>query len=115
VPPTLADRVTHILEAILGVELLLGGKTAGDINRDRHLRLALEREFEIISEASRKIPERTKADAKDINWQGMADLGNRLRHAYHRVDVDILLSIATADLPPLKAFVERIIGEEKKR
>lgn len=43
----------------------------------------------------------------------MADLGNWLRHAYHRIDVDILLSIAQNDLPPLKAFVERVIREEE--
>lgn len=45
----------------------------------------------------------------------MADLGNLLRHAYHGVDVARLMKIAAADLPPLKAFVERILDQEKKR
>ena len=41
----------------------------------------------------------------------MVDLGNRLRHAYHRVEPDILWEVAQRDLPPLKAFVERVIRE----
>jgi uncharacterized protein with HEPN domain len=113
VPPTLADRLAHILEAILGIEQLLAGKTRADFVKDRHLRLALEREFEIISEASRNISDEAKADEKGIDWKAMAAVGNRLRHAYHRVDIDILFSIAEADLPPLKLFVERIVREEK--
>jgi uncharacterized protein with HEPN domain len=115
VPPTLADRLTHMLEAILGIEELLAGKMQADVENDKFLRLALEREFEIISEASRKIPEQIKTEQADIDWQNMAALGNRLRHAYHRVDVGILVAIAESDPPPLKAFVERVIREEKKQ
>ena len=114
VPPTLADRLAHILDAILGIESLLAGKTHSDFLKDRHLRLALEREFEIISEATRNVSDETKADEKGIDWQAMAAIGNRLRHAYHRVDLEILFSIAESDLPPLKNFVERVIREEQK-
>lgn len=114
-PPTLADRLVHILEAILGIEQLLAGKTQADFIKGRHLRLALEREFEIISEASRKIPDQNKVEERGIDWQTMAALGNRLRHAYHRIDIGILFSIAQSDLPPLKAFVERVIEEDKKQ
>jgi uncharacterized protein with HEPN domain len=113
VPPTLADRVAHILEAILGIEELLAGKTQADIAQSRQLRMALEREFEIISEASRKIPDKNKSAEPSIDWVAMATLGNRLRHAYHRIDLDILFSIAETDLPPLKAFVERVLREEQ--
>jgi len=115
VPPTLADRLVHILEAILGIEELLDGKTQSDVGRSRQLRMALEREFEVISEASRKIPDKVKTAQTGIGWEAMAALGNRLRHAYHRVDLEILFSIVESDLPPLKAFVERILDQEKKR
>jgi uncharacterized protein with HEPN domain len=115
VPPTLADRLAHILDAILSIEDLLSGKTQADIEKDRHLRMSLEREFEVISEASRKIPDQIRAEEADIDWQNMAALGNRLRHAYHRVDAEILFTIAAADLPPLKAFVQRVIDEENKK
>jgi uncharacterized protein with HEPN domain len=44
----------------------------------------------------------------------MADFGNRLRHAYHRVDANLLWQIAERDLPPLKAFVESVVGNSEK-
>jgi uncharacterized protein with HEPN domain len=43
----------------------------------------------------------------------MADLGNFLRHAYHDLNSDILWRIVKEDLPPLKAFAERIMREER--
>jgi uncharacterized protein with HEPN domain len=43
----------------------------------------------------------------------LADLSNRLRHAYHRVDPNIHWNIAENDLEPLERFVEHIIQDEK--
>ena len=114
-PPTLADRLTHILEAILSIEQLLEGKSLADIANSRHNRMILERELEVISEASRKIPDDIKAKQDTIDWAAIAALGNRLRHAYHRIDVDILYAIAQSDLPPLKVFIEQSVSEEKKQ
>jgi uncharacterized protein YutE (UPF0331/DUF86 family) len=37
----------------------------------------------------------------------MIDFGNRLRHAYHATDVDMVRDIIQNHLPPLKSFVER--------
>jgi uncharacterized protein YutE (UPF0331/DUF86 family) len=43
----------------------------------------------------------------------LADLGNWLRHAYHRIDADILWNIAQNDREPLERFVKRIIASER--
>jgi uncharacterized protein with HEPN domain len=79
---------------------------------DRILRMAVERSFEIMSEASRHIPDDLKEAEKNIAWQRLADLGNRLRHAYHRIDPIILWNIAENDLDPLKRFIERIVARD---
>jgi uncharacterized protein with HEPN domain len=112
-PPTLADRLRHILEAIEDMEQILAGKTETQFAADRFLRLSVERLFEIISEASRHVPMELKANASHIAWPRVADLGNRLRHAYHRVDAAIVWQIYENDVPALKAFVERIIESEQ--
>jgi uncharacterized protein with HEPN domain len=111
-PPTLGDRLQHILAAIEDIQTMLSDCTASALARDRRLRLAVERAFEIMSEASRHIPEAKKTEAPEIAWRKLADLGNRLRHAYHRVDPEVLWNIAHNDLEPLKRFVERIIKAE---
>lgn len=75
------------------------------------LRLAVERSFEIICEASRRIPDSIQSQHPEIDWKGMVDFGNLLPHAYHRIDPNLLWLTAESDLPPLKAFIERIIQE----
>lgn len=110
-PPTLADRLVHILTAIDTIQKALANKRLDDLKGDLMLRLAVERAFEIICEASRRVPADVKSQQPEIEWNGMVDFGNLLRHAYHRVDPNLLWLTAERDLPPLKAFVERIIRE----
>lgn len=110
-PPTLADRLIHILEAVDAIQNLLTGKTREQFAGDLALRLAIERAFEIVSEASRRIPQELKAQHPQVDWRGMADLGNVLRHTYHRIDANRLWEIALRDLLPLKAVAQRLIRD----
>jgi uncharacterized protein with HEPN domain len=112
-PPTLADRLVHILAAVDTIQTALANKAVDEFTKDILLRLAVERSFEIISEASRRIPDSVKAQQPAIDWLRMADLGNRLRDAYHRVDPNLLWQIAERDLAPLRAFVERVVRESE--
>ena len=112
-PPTLADRLRHILEAAADIEELLAGRDFPSFESDRLLRLAVERALEILSEASRHIPDEIKAREADIAWRRLADLGNRLRHAYHRVDPVILWNIAAQDLPMLRDRIHVILQADR--
>jgi uncharacterized protein with HEPN domain len=114
VPPSLSDRLAHILTAIDDIRALLRGRSRADFAADLMLRMAVDRLFEIISEASRFIPEELKAREKNIPWQRMADLGNWLRHAYHRIDADILWNIVENDLDSLRRSVERMIRSDNR-
>ncbi len=114
-PPTLGDRLFHILESIDSIQELLASQTRENLESDRFSRLALERAFEIICEASRYVPLEIQAREPQIDWRGMVDLGNVLRHVYHRVDFDRLLRTAEKDLPPLRTFVKRVVDEEEGR
>jgi len=74
-------------------------------------RAAFERFLEILSEASRHIPEEWKADYSHIPWRQVADLGNFLRHAYHKTDLEVLWSIYENDLQPLELVVEQLAAQ----
>jgi uncharacterized protein with HEPN domain len=113
VPPTLSDRLIHILTAIEDIRVATAGRSLEDFAADPLRRMAIERLFEIMSEASRYIPDEMKDREKNIAWQKLADLGNLLRHAYHRVDPNILWEIVENDLESLKRFVERVVQNEK--
>jgi uncharacterized protein with HEPN domain len=75
------------------------------------LQLALERTVEIITEASRHLPDEIKGRHPSIPWSKVRDIGNVLRHGYEIVDPRVIWTIVTEDLAPLKAAVEAMIGE----
>jgi len=75
---------------------------------------ATERWLEIISEASRHIPQTAKDAEPDVQWRSIADLGNLFRHVYDAVDARIVHTIATQDAPALRPAIERLYGQYKR-
>jgi uncharacterized protein with HEPN domain len=68
----------------------------------------VERNLEIISEASRRLPQAAK-DAEDrIPWRAIAGMGNVIRHDYHDTYPTILWETCAKDLQPLKDALSRI-------
>jgi len=108
-PPTVEDRLRDILEAITEIEEMLAGVSLDQFSADKMRRMATERYLEVACEAERNLTDEVKHDAPAIEWQRMVDFGNRLRHAYHATDVNIVWNIVQNHLPPLKSFVERRI------
>ena len=107
-------RLRDILEAIDGVAEMMEGVDVESYRRDYQRRKAVERCVEIVSEASRHIPEELKGAFPDQTWDEIAAIGNLLRHHYQRVDDLILWKIATRSLPHLrKAIVSMIQADER--
>jgi uncharacterized protein with HEPN domain len=101
----------HIREAIAIVERRVSGKTLADLASDDVLRDAIERRIEVISEASRRLPENMKARHPEVPWHNVAGIGNVLRHEYYSINIDIIWRIATQDLRPLAAAVDALLAE----
>ncbi len=75
---------------------------------------AVTRCLEIISEASRRVPQEIKARRPDIPWAEMAAAGNIYRHEYEDVAQRRVWGTVEKRLPPLLAAVEqelRDLGE----
>ena len=68
---------------------------------DRQKRWQVERGLEIVSEASRHLPEDMKARHPEIPWRKVAGIGNVLRHEYTRVAADVLWRLVRDDLGAL--------------
>ena len=74
---------------------------------DDNLRLyAVIRCLEIISEASRRLPDALKERHPAIQWKNMAAAGNIYRHDYEDVAAREVWDTLTLHLPPLRAVVE---------
>ncbi len=76
------DRLRHMLEAANAMERLAAGKTLEDFGAGPDMAAAVERYLERLSEASRHVPQELKQKHPEIDWRGVADIGNVLRHAY---------------------------------
>ena len=98
----------HILEAIANIEADTVGHDFESFRADRRARQLTERNLEIVSEASRRLPKALKDQERDIAWEAIAGIGNVLRHGYHRSHPTILWETCRKDLKPLKAAVARM-------
>ena len=108
---SLAARLHDILDNIANAKAFVGGLNSDQVNSDPLRRLALERAVEIISEASRHLPDEMRAKHPQIPWRNIAGTGNWLRHAYERVDTDLISGIVQYDLDPPKAAVESLLTD----
>ena len=70
----------HILDAIDDFLQVVGTLDASQLANDRVRLRAAERCVQIISEASRRIPEEWKAKHPSVAWRDAAGIGNILRH-----------------------------------
>ena len=98
----------HILEAIANIEADIAGHDFESFRADRRTRQLAERNLEIISEASRRLPAEMKVTEPDVPWEAIAGIGNVLRHDYHQSHPTVLWETCKKDLAPLTAAVARI-------
>jgi uncharacterized protein with HEPN domain len=101
----------HIKAAIKAARDGVGGLDAEIVAEQAFLLGGLNYQLLVITEAARNIPPEWKQTfGPTINWRALEDLGNHLRHAYHRVDVAALWDIYEHDLDPLEAAIDRMIA-----
>jgi uncharacterized protein with HEPN domain len=101
----------YMSEALDDVETLTHGRDRGGFLQDRIAQRAVERCLEVISEASRKIPEPMKAAHPEIPWRKIAGIGNVLRHDYDDIDTGVVWQAATVEVIPLRAAVAAMLAE----
>ena len=96
-----APRLHDIIEAIDHIRSETAGATVEEFEADWRRRWLVERGIEIISEASRHLPDEMKARHPGIPWRKVAGVGNVLRHEYESIAPEVLWSVVHDDLPSL--------------
>lgn len=99
--------LNDILEAIERIENYLKGLTFEEFSKNKLVIDAVVRNFEIIGEATKHIPEDVKKEHGQIQWRKMAGMRDKLAHEYFGVNIEILWKTAKNRLPTL----EPLIGE----
>lgn len=104
--------LVDITEAIQNIDIHLAGKRDFMMYQANiTVRRAVERELEIIGEATNRILKIDSAIAIS-NARRIVDLRNRVIHAYDAVDDVIVWSVVSKSLPALKLEIEQLLLQE---
>ena len=108
---TYRDYVEDIFASIGEIASFIEGMTKNDFLGDRKTINAVIRSFEVIGEATKKIPGAIKKKHPAIPWKKMAGMRDKMIHEYFGVDLDILWQTAKEDIPKLRDPIEQLRGD----
>jgi uncharacterized protein with HEPN domain len=103
--------IHHILDAITAIEKYTQGMSFEEFEKDGKTIDAVIRNFEVIGEASSKLPKEFKESYQDVPWKSIIGLRNVLIHDYLGVDIFAVWGNLKRDLPTLKGQMESILKD----
>jgi uncharacterized protein with HEPN domain len=107
--------LSDILTEIEFLKSASAGLTFDQYLKSGEKRRAIERSLEIISEASRGIPDTDKTLHPEIPWRRVQDLGNVIRHAYFGLAQERLWAIVQTELGKLEQVVRQLQSTHRLR
>lgn len=110
-PREFRHAMDDMLGAIVGIQGAVAGKTLVDYRKEWVLRHAVQRGIEIISEASRALPEDIQKLRPEVPWASVRGIGNVLRHEYHGLSDPVIWGVVLDELPRLKEALEAIFEQ----
>ena len=102
-----------ILESCARLESYLSGYDLARFSSDPKTQDAVIRQFEIIGEAVKKLPESLTAQEPEVPWRQIAGFRDILAHAYFAVELTIVWEAATRKAGELQAACRRLQAGQK--
>ena len=96
-------------QASLFIQEFLKEKEFEDYHNNLMLSSAVERQFEILGEALKRIRDKNEAFLEEsiVGWRGAISFRNILAHGYDYIDSEVVWGIIEDDLPDLIRSLER--------
>lgn len=98
----MAEAARDILELTRDLPL-------SDYQRSKERRRAIERLFEVMGEAARRISPDTMAVYSAVPWREIIGFRNKISHDYDNIDPARVWRVATEDIPPLVLTLEALV------
>jgi uncharacterized protein with HEPN domain len=98
--------LADIKDSAARIEEYVAGMSLEDFRADRKTIDAVVRNFEIIGEASRNVPEDWRKRYPDLDWKAMAGMRNYLAHEYFGISLEIIWKTIKERLPELRTRIE---------
>lgn len=100
--------ITDILEAIVRIRSFISFMSYSEFEKNDLVNSAVVRQLEIIGEAAKNIEPRLRAKYPNIPWADMCKTRDKLIHAYSGVDLEIVYTIASKELPQLEKVLKEM-------
>lgn len=106
-----ADSLADIIENAERIEQYLAGMDRAAFASNGLMRDAVERCMERVCEAGHRLGEHAAELMPSQPWGDIRGMGNRLRHAYDRISLDVIWNAARNDLPGLAVDARRALAQ----
>jgi uncharacterized protein with HEPN domain len=108
-PRKWALRVEHILDAIAKIERYVDDLDEESFSANSLVVDAVIRNFQVLGEAARHVPEDIQKRFPEIPWSLMMGTRHVIVHGYDVVRLDIIWRTIKDDLPPLVAPLTAVL------
>jgi len=106
-----ADSLADIIENAERIERYLADMDRDAFASNGLMRDAVERCIERVCEAAHRLGEHAAELMPNQPWGEIRGMGNRLRHAYDRIDLDVIWNAARNDLPGLTTDARQSLAQ----
>lgn len=100
--------IQDILDCIHKIEEYTTGYDRDDFIGDRKTVDAVVRNLEIIGEAAHNLSGELRSAHRDIPWEDIIGMRNKVIHEYSGIDLDILWKTLQDDIPDLKKKIIKV-------
>ncbi len=105
------DSLADIIENAERIEQYLTGVSRDAFAGNGLMRDAVERCMERVCEAAHRLGERAAELMPGQPWADIRGMGNRLRHAYDRISLDVIWNAARNELPSLVVDARQALAQ----
>ena len=102
--------LAEMIDAAEQAQQLTTGITVGQLETDRQRRDALLWNFTVLGEAAGQLSAEIKDKFPDMLWQQPIRLRNRIVHGYWSIDLEVLHTTASEQLPAFTANLRTVLG-----
>jgi uncharacterized protein with HEPN domain len=101
--------VEQMLDAVRRIRQIVRGQSRTAFEADEVRQLALLHLIQMLGEAASRTSAAFRDAHPELPWGQMVGMRNRIVHGYDHVDPDMVWRVATEDVEPVLAALERIV------